>query len=171
MSSVPRAAMVGGILAVVLHLLLRVVFRNLHWIALVAGALFVLDRGAPDYDQISSKRAIRDSFDVSKVTLTAIIGRPESDGFVKEIAVTVRNGGNARVYDLRTICSYSARHEPERYWTATDYHYGYIGPHSAAEIVLRLKSGIYLDRADPSSFECKPPSFEVEKSDLFRTGQ
>jgi hypothetical protein len=170
MSSVPRAAFLGGILALFLHLLIRLLFRNLHWIAVATGMIYVLDRCAPDYQEVAAARAIRDSFDSSKVKLTGVVGVPEADGYVSEIAVTVMNAERARVFDLKAICSYRVRGEPEPYWTTTDYHYGYIGPGTAARIRLRLPQGVFLGQADPNSFACKPPSFEVEKSDLFRTG-
>src|SRR3954465_3741436 len=115
MSSVPRAALVGGIVAVALHLLVRLVFRNLHWILLTAGLLFTLDRCSPDYPQVAEKRALRDSFDTSKVTFTTIVGVPEPDGYVSEIAVTVANSERARIYNLRAICSYRVAGERERY--------------------------------------------------------
>jgi hypothetical protein len=166
-SSVPRAALVGGILAVVLDLLVRIVLRNLHWIVLTVGMLYVLDRCSPDYPQVAASRAIRDSFEGSKVMLTGIVGVLEPDGYVGEIAMTVSNSERARVYDFRAICSYLVRAEPKRYWTSTDYYYGYVAP-GETRVRLRLTTGIYLDRADLNSFQCKPPSFEVEKADLFR---
>src|SRR4051812_48102088 len=105
MSSVPRAALLGGILAVTLHLLIRLILRNLLWITIAAGMLFTLDRCSPDHAQVAQKRAVRDSFDSSLVTLSNIVGRPDSDGWVNEIAVTVRNDSAARLYDLKMICA------------------------------------------------------------------
>lgn len=167
MSSVPRAALLGGILAVALHLLVRLVFRNLHWIVMAAGMLFALDRCSPDYEQVAAKRTIRDSFDTSKVTFTNILGISEPDGYVSEIAVNVTNAERARIYDLRAICSFRVEGERERYWTGSDRYFGYIAP---GETLVRLRLTTGISRADPKSFRCKPPSFEIENADLFRVG-
>jgi hypothetical protein len=131
-----RAALLGGTLALALHLLVSIAVRNVHWIILTVGMLYFLDRCSPDYPQVASSRAIRDSFDASKVMLTGIVGVPELDGYVSEITVTVRNSERARVYDLHAICSYLFRGGPDRYWTSTDYHYGYLIPGASTRIRL-----------------------------------
>jgi hypothetical protein len=132
--------------------------------------LFALDRCSPDYEQVVPKRALRDSFEHEKVTLTHVRGQTPADPYyryVEAVSAVIHNGGKARIYDLRLRCTFTSRTADGRSWVTSEYHYGYLPPGSTIAVRLGVDSNGHLREADPASFQCKP-TYEVEKSDLFK---
>jgi len=176
-SPVLRGAVIGGIVAVILHVVVRAILRNLHWILLATSMLFVLDRCSPHYPLLAAKRAVRNSFDHSKVSVTAVRGETPADlhwRYVEAVSAVVSNGAKARIYDLRLRCSFSGRVAGAseatfegRSSVTTSYHYGYVEPGTNVSVRLEVNGNGYLSRADPATFECAP-TYEVETSDLFK---
>lgn len=177
-SPIVRGALIGGAVSLIGWLLVRALLRNLHWIALAVLLLLVLDRCAPDYREVSRKRALRDSFDRTKVTASDVRGETPADPhwrYVEAVSAVVRNEGAARIYDLRLNCEFStvARTgsdgvvELEHSRVTSSYHYGYIKPGDSAAVRPEVNGNGYLSRADPASFRCTP-LFQVEAADLFK---
>src|SRR5215212_5082424 len=155
-----RGALIGAVIGWVLMLIVR----HLHWIVLVLALLFAIDRCSPDYPQVAAKRAIQDSFEHSKVTLSGVQGHTPTDSHshrVETVAGVVHNGGKARIYDLRLRCSFRSRTAEDHTWATSEYHYGYIGPGSTVAVRLGIFGNGHLYAADIASFQCEPV-FEVE---------
>src|SRR5687767_7004350 len=110
-----RGALIGAVVGWVLLLVLR----HLHWIVLVLLLLFAIDRCSPDYPEVARKRAIRDSFEHSKVTLSRVQSHTPTASHshrVETVSAMVHNGGKARIYDLRLRCSFTSRTAEDRTW-------------------------------------------------------
>lgn len=177
-SPVLRGALIGSLVAVIFHVVVRTILRNLHWILVATSMLFLLDRCSPHYPQLAAKRIIRDSFDHSRVSVTGVRGETPSDAYwryVEAISAVVHNGAKARIYDLRLRCSFSGRAAGANETTfegrssvTTSYHYGYLEPGTNVPVRLEVNGNGYLSRANPDSFGCTP-TYEVEASDLFKT--
>jgi hypothetical protein len=165
-SPVLRGALIGAAVGWVLYLLVT----HLHWIIAVLVLLFALDRCAPDYQQVASKRALRDSFEHAKVTLTQVRGQTPANPYyrhVEAVSAVIHNRGKARIYDLRLRCAFTSRTAEGRAWVTSKYHYGYVMPSSSITVRLGVDGNGHLREADPASFQCEP-TYEVEKSDLFK---
>ena len=165
-SPVVRGALIGAAVGWVLYLLVT----RLHWIGLLLVLLIALDRCAPDYEQIAAKRAIRDSFEHEKVTISGVRGQTPADPYyryVEAVSAVIHNGGKARIYDLRLACGFRSRTADGRAWVTSEYHYGYILPGSSIAVRLGVYGNGHLREADPASFQCDS-TYEVEKSDLFK---
>jgi hypothetical protein len=165
-SPVLRGALIGAAVGWVLYLLVI----HLHWIGAVLVLLFALDRCSPDYEQVAAKRALRDSFEHEKVTLSQVRGDTPADPYyqhVEAVSAVIYNGGKARIYDLRLRCAFTSRTAEGRSWVTSEYHYGYVKPSSSIAVRLGVDGNGHLREADPASFQCTPV-FEVETSDLLR---
>ena len=165
-SPVLRGALIGAAVGWVLLVLLK----NLHRIALVLMLLFANDRCSPDFEEIAAKRAIRDSFEHSKVTLSGVHGHTPIDSHshrVETVSGVVHNDGKARIYDLRLRCSFRSRTAEGRTRVTSEYHYGYIEPGGTVAVRLGVYGNGHLYQGDPASFQCEP-IYEVETSDLFK---
>jgi hypothetical protein len=106
-----RGALIGALVGAVLRLVLIFLRRALPWLVMIVSLLFILDRCSPDYPQVAQRRAVRDSFDESSVTLLGTRGflmdyhRPVVD----RITATVHNSGRARICDLWLSCTFGGR--------------------------------------------------------------
>jgi hypothetical protein len=175
-----RGALVGGIVGVVLHLIVRFIARNLLWIALGVMLMWVLAKFSPESPRDAVKRARLNSFDLSAVIVLNAQGITASySPHIEAVAATIQNTGRARIYDLRLYCSFkpsppSAPSKSEAMWDVdhvrTSYHYGYVNPRQTLSVRLIPEPNGYLSEASPSSFNCVP-LFEVERTDLLKDHQ
>jgi hypothetical protein len=169
-SPIFRGFLIGGLIGVILHLIVRFILGNLVWIALAVMLIWVLAKCSPENPRAVSTRAILNSFDRTAVRAMSAQGITTSYAtHVAAISTTVSNGGSARIYDLRLYCSFkpsppSAPSKSEAMWDVdhvrTSYHYGYVNP--GQTLTIRL-----IPEPNPSSFSCEP-LFEIERSDLLK---
>jgi hypothetical protein len=175
-----RGALIGGIVGVILHLIVRFILGNLVWIALAGMLMWVLVRYSPESRQYIAKRARLNSFDRSAVMVLNAQGITASySPHIEGVAATIQNTGRARIYDLRLYCFFkpsppSAPSKSEAMWDVdhvrTSYHYGYVNPGQTVSARLTSEPNGYLSEANPSSFSCEP-LFEVETYDLLKDHQ
>ncbi|MBL0403791.1 hypothetical protein JKG68_07435 [Microvirga aerilata] len=170
-----RGLLVGGIVGLVLHLIMRFVLGNLVWIALAVMLLWVIAKCSPENPKEVSKRARLNSFDPSAILVLNARGTtPSYSTYVEAVSATVQNTSNARIYDLRLYCSFKplpprssseaeASRDIDRVYTS--YHYGYINHGTTVTIRLIPEPNGYLKEANPESFNCEA-RFEVERADL-----
>jgi hypothetical protein len=175
-----RGLLIGGIVGIILHLIVRFILGNLVWIALAVMLTWVLVRCSPESPQDVAKRTRLNSFNRAAVTVLNSQGVTASySAHINAISATVHNNGAARIYDLRFYCSFKplpatnpAKSEPV--WDSdrvrTSYYYGYVVPGQTISARLIPEPNGYLSEADPNSFDCVP-LFEVERSDLLKDHQ
>jgi hypothetical protein len=175
-----RGALIGGVVGVIFHLIVRFIFQNLVWIALGVMLIWVLAKFSPESPRDVAKRARLNSVDRSAVMVLNAQGVTASySPHVEAVAATIQNTGRARIYDLRLYCSFrplppSSPSKSEGSWdidhVRTSYHYGYVNPGQTISARLTPEPNGYLSEANPSSFNCVP-LFEVERTDLLKDHQ
>jgi hypothetical protein len=175
-----RGFVVGGLIGVILHLIVRFILANLVWITLAVMLTWVLVKCSPENPKVASKRAILSSFDPTSVLVLNARGITTSySTAIGEISATIQNTGRARIYDLRLYCSFrplppSSPSKSEASWdidhVRTSYHYGYVNPGQTISARLTPEPNGYLSEANPSSFDCVP-LFEVERTDPLKDHQ
>lgn len=171
-----RGALIGGIVGVILHLIVRFILGNLVWIALAVMLLWVLAKCSPENPMEVSKRARLNSFDPTLVLISNPRGvTPSYSSDIEAISATIYNGGRARIYDVRLTCSFrplpSDPSKAEPLWdiarVRTNYHLSYVAPGETVGVRLIPEADGYLREADPNSFTCSA-IYEVERSDLLK---
>jgi hypothetical protein len=157
-------------------LTLLILIRVIPWLGAHAGIILAgitfwigAEMVAPDREKVAAQAAVARTFNAK---IRASNERVNSDDWF--ITATVRNDGNARIYDLWLRCSFQvpqARYKPtdpetSRENVSTDFHYGYIAPGAAEQVSLALEPNGLLPRGISSSFSCEP-RFQHEATDLF----
>ena len=172
-----RGALIGGVVGVILHLIVRFILGNLVWFALAVMLTWVLSKFSPENPKEVAKRATLNSFDPTSVLVSNARGITTSySTSVGEVSATIQNTGRARIYDLWLTCSFrslptSSPSKAEPLWdiarVRTNYYLGYIAPGAPVFVRVVPEPDGYLREADPNSFACSA-KFEIEKSDLLK---
>ncbi|MFD0466001.1 hypothetical protein ACFQY9_35130 [Microvirga aerilata] len=174
-----RGALIGGVVGVLLHLLVRFILHNFLWLAATVGLILILGRCSPDNPKLEAKRAALSRFDATAVTLSNVQAEVmPGTRHVSGISALISNRERARIYDVFLRCEMRPRapqqaSDPEPVWdvarVASSYHYGYVNPGAVVMLRLRLDGDGYLSEADPQRFTCTP-QYKIETVDLL-TGQ
>ena len=93
-----RGALIGGVVGVILHLIVRFILGNLVWIALAVMLLWVLAKCSPENRKEVTKQSICNSFDPQSVLVLNARGSTSAySAYIEAISATVQNGGRARI--------------------------------------------------------------------------
>jgi hypothetical protein len=170
-----RGALIGGVVGVLLHLLVRFILHNFLWLAAAVALILILGRCSPGNPKLEAKRATLAQFDSSAVMLSNVQAEVmPGTRYVSTISASISNRERARIYDVFLRCEMRPRapqrpSDPEPMWDVarvdSSYHYGYVHPGSGVMLRLRLDRDGYLSEADPQRFTCTP-QYKIETADL-----
>jgi hypothetical protein len=167
-SRVVRGAIIGGVVAVMIHITLRFALR--HWRPLLAfWALAMINQQCSSGSGGSARSDVLASFERDEIVLAGVVGLPYQEGKpgIAHVAATVTNGASATIYDIRLVCRYQSRGRDGSSLIWSEYHIGEIQPGSSERIKVAVNGSGLLQSAIPDSLQCEP-MFEFVRSDLLR---
>jgi hypothetical protein len=167
-SKAMRNAIIGGLLAVIIHIALRFALR--HWrLLLVLWAVAMINHQCSSGSGGTARSEVLASFERDAVVLTGVIGLPREPGRpgIAHVAATVTNGASATIYDIRLVCRYQSRGRDGSSLIWSEYHIGEIAPGGSERIKVAVNGSGLLQSAIPDSLQCEP-MFEFVRSDLLR---